>query len=158
MIQIKKCNLIPKSAPELHMVEKSKSDKVIKMSSLWFFITDTKSSGSDIYSINMGIQIGWQQSKAHALNWTVSKLAELKKIISTEKIQISATLNRVAERNLESKKLSKIKATIVKLMKFTYLWSTEPHVNKFKPAFYKTPKRAKTAKLPESIDILDTED
>ena len=69
---------IPKSAPLLSKVSKSKSKKVLKLGSHYFFITETK-AGITVYSINIGCQILYSpfETRNEVINYLVSKLSIL---------------------------------------------------------------------------------
>lgn len=126
---------IPLSAPLLSEVEKSKSNKVVKMLGLWFFVLDKK-SGSTIYSIDIGKKIGYAQNRALALNWTARKIPKIKSYINdpSNRVAIDNQLAGLSKSKKTSTKLSELKSRLKKLITNTnFVWTHMSKQNALKP-------------------------
>lgn len=82
MIPIERCEKIPSSAPTLDKINKSKSKKIFKLEELWFYFTETKERGLEIYSIDLGIRLiqTWN-GKTKALSFLHKRLGDIRGLL-----------------------------------------------------------------------------
>lgn len=87
MRPIAECFDIPVSAPTMEKVGKSKSKKLFKYEGLHFFMTESKADGFKLFSIELGKQVSWGETKTKAMKILHKHIDELKELINELDIQ-----------------------------------------------------------------------
>jgi hypothetical protein len=86
MIPLEQCRNIPKGCPTLDKVESSANKKLLKYEGLWFYITENQTEYCCIYSVELGKQIIWADTKNKALTLLNKHIKILKEVINDNNI------------------------------------------------------------------------